>query len=156
MRWPVDAIERADEAVTAASQLDDAKMLERAKAWKLRVDGYSVQDIAAELGISVGTAHADVQWCIKNLPAAYESAVDFRHVALPRLDEMYRRLTTGRTVVVDDVVVHESPTETAMRVALSALDLQAKLLGAHAATKVDIESKTVHYVVEDPDAEQMK
>ena len=153
VRWPVDAVERADEAILAA---ESALELRRAKAWKLRVDGYSVQDIAAELGISHGTAHADVQWCIKNLPAAYESAVDFRHVALPRLDEMYRRLTTGRTVVVDDVVVHESPTETAMRVALSALDLQAKLLGAHAATKVDIESKTVHYVVEDPDAEQMK
>lgn len=149
----MNAVERANEAVLAA---DSTLELRRARAWKLRVDGYSVQDIAAELKVSHGTAHGDIKWCIKNLPAAYESAADFRHVALPRLDEMYRRLTTGRTIVVDDVVVNESPTETAMRVALATLDLQAKLLGAHAATKVDIESKTVHYVVEDPDSEQMK
>jgi hypothetical protein len=133
-RWPVDAVERADEAVNAASSTLE---LRRAKAWKLRVDGYSVQDIAAELNVSHGTAHADVRWCLDNLPAAYESAEDFRRVALPRLDDQYRRLTAGRTVIIEGEPVVESPTETAMRVAQSALDLQAKLLGAYAPSKVD-------------------
>lgn len=150
----MNAIERADQAIDDATQLDDEKMLERTKAWKLRVTGYNIQDIAEELGISVGTAHADVRWCLDNLPAAYESAEDFRRVALPRLDEQYRRLTAGRTITIEGEPVYEPPTETAMRVAQSALDLQAKLLGAYAPSRID-GSVTVKTVLAGVDVDEL-
>ncbi len=111
------------------------KFKERVNAWRLRLVGYSMIDIAEELGISVGTAHADVHWAQEHLASAYESAEAFRRVSLPQLDQQYRELLAMRT-------------ETAHRVAMGVKDLQAKLLGAYAPTRIDANIKTQYEIVD--------
>lgn len=117
-------------------ELEQARGLNarRVRAWRLRLAGYSILDIAEELGVSVGTAHADLKWAMANLTSAYESAEAFRHLSIPQLEEQYRRLL-------------EMGTESSHRVALAVKDMQAKLLGAYAPTKVDATVKTQYQIV---------
>jgi DNA-directed RNA polymerase specialized sigma24 family protein len=109
------------------------KLIERISAWKLRIQGYSIVDIAEELDIGIGTAHKDVKWCIANLPAAYETAEDFKHVSLEQLEKQYKRVMAGRD--------GEPPTEIAERVGVAIKELQARLLGALSPTRVDSSMK---------------
>lgn len=106
----------------------------RVRVWDLRVRGHSITQIAALLECSIGTVHADLRWCLTNLPAAYESTQDFRVVTIARLDEMIERLTSN-------------PTDTGNKTVLMAQDMQAKLLGAYAPTKVDATVHTQYSII---------
>lgn len=118
---------------------EDMITLRRCRAWKLRLMGYGIEHIAEELRVSHGTAQADVRWALDHLPSAYESAEDFRRITLKQLDDQFRRLTQEREIIDNETgrVIKLPPTETAERVALANKDLQAKLLGAYAPSKVD-------------------
>jgi len=86
--------------------------------------GHSIEQVADLLGISIATAWRDLRWCLDNVPAAYENAEDYRRVSLRRLDEMIRR--------------HQlSTSDAGDRTILAVADMQAKLLGAYAPSKVD-------------------
>lgn len=106
----------------------------RVRAWRLRLSGYSIQDIADEMNCSVSTAHGYIKWAMENLPSAYTTAEEFRHVSLSQLEQQYKRLV-------------EMDTEGSVRVALQVKDMQAKLLGAYAPTKVDATVKTQYQIV---------
>ncbi len=106
----------------------------RVKVWELRVKGHSVIQIATLLDCSFGTAHADLQWCLKNLPAAYESTQDFRSITLARLDEMIEHLQENRS-------------DAGNKTLIAAQDMQAKLLGAYAPTRIDANVKTQYEIV---------
>lgn len=134
-----NAVDRADAALAELGPDASAKMRERLTAWSLRIKGYSIYNIADELHLSVGAVHADIKWCLANLPAAYESTESFRHMAMDALDEQLARLQSGRN--------GEPPTDTAERVIVAIRDMQAKLLGAYAPTKVDASVKTQYEVL---------
>lgn len=137
-----DALERAEQGVVlAAGELT----VRRAKAWKLRILGYSIHDIAEELNVAVSTAHADVRWCLDNYPPAYETAEDFRRVSLLQLDRQYRMLMDGRlkydedgqpVLGADGKQMRDEPNESAQRVAMGVKELAAKMLGALAPREI--------------------
>lgn len=122
------AMERIERALKRVDE-DDYKAVERLNTWKLRIQGYTIVDIAEELDIAVGTAHKNIQWCLKNLPAAFETVEDFKRIALSQLEKQYQRVTSERN--------GEPPTEIAERVGVAIKELQAKILGALSPTKVD-------------------
>lgn len=127
--WVDKALDLIDTELERVEREGNYKLIERVKAWQLRIKGYSIIDIADELGISVGTAHADVRWCIDHLPPAFETTEDFRRISLQQLEKQYERVTAGRN--------GEPPTEIAERVGIAIKDLQAKILGALAPTRID-------------------
>lgn len=145
--WVDDMERRAEDALNALDENADPRLKRRLEAWNLRIRGHAIEQIAALMNVSVGTAHADIRWCLDHLPAAYESAQDFRTVAVRRLDEQYLMLTAPGPA-------GEPPSETALRVAQAAQDMQAKLLGAYAPTKVD-GSMTVKTVLVGIDADEI-
>lgn len=125
-----DIVHRADQTL-AELDSSDPVMQRRAKAWRMRLDSYALQDIAESLGVSFGTAQADIQWCLKNYPPAYESADDFRRITILQLEGAKHRLWC-RLMSRDT----DNPDITE-RVLMSAQDMQAKLLGAYAPSRVD-------------------
>jgi hypothetical protein len=139
VNWVEHVIQRAEAALISTTDPIERRRL---TIWKLRIQGYTLVNIAEQLGISYGTAHADMQWCYKNAPMAYESAEEFRHIGIAQLEQQYQMLVTPRVILdtteTGDIVERvEAPSLMALKVAQSAKDMQAKLLGAYAPTRVE-------------------
>jgi predicted DNA-binding protein (UPF0251 family) len=65
----------------------DALEIRRIEALRLRVSGLTYEAIAEELGVSLGTAHSDVQFMLaKRRKQAAEDAEHVRELELERLD----------------------------------------------------------------------
>lgn len=125
-----EALVRIDQALESIDPSDETT-LRRLKAWKLRLHGYSHEDIADALEVGIATAYRDIRWCIDNLPPAFESAEDFRRISLKRLEQQVTRLITRLQSGAS-----ENPDVTE-RVLIAVQDTQAKLLGAYAPSRID-------------------
>lgn len=128
--WLKGAFAMVDQELEQAEAEGD-QYVNRIRAWRLKLAGYSYLDIAEEMGISSGAAHKYVKWAMENLPSAYSSAEEFKHISLEGLDEQYKRLVQMGSY----------------KVALQVRDMQAKLLGAYAPTKVDATVRTQYEIV---------
>ncbi len=116
----------------------------RITAWKQRLLGRSYLDISESLEVSIGTVHADVRWCHENLPLAFETAQDLRHVALERLESWI--LALSEACVRGD----EGPIKTSAMLT----DMQFKALGAYAPSRIDATVHT-HYELVDVKTEDV-
>lgn len=122
------------------SELENARdetLKRRINAWKMRLLGHSFITIAEELDVSIGTAHADVRWCHENLPLAFDSTQDFRHIALERIESWFVALAEA-CARGDDSAIKTSNMLT---------DMQAKLLGGYAPTRVDATVRTQYEII---------
>jgi transcriptional regulator len=126
--WVDEAERAARNAVAPKGKRSEAANERRLQVWRLRIQGWPYEDIARKLGVTNATVCTDLQWCMKNLPATYDTVADFRVVALRRLEDWIRE--------ADDISV---------RVKL--LDTQAKLLGAYAPVRVDAGVQVRHVIV---------
>lgn len=115
----------------------------RIHAWALRLQGYSVADIAEDLGVTNQTAYNHLEWAQKNLPSAHRSAEDFIRTSIDRLEVQYRQLSIGR----------ELGSEMAHRVSAALVDQQAKMLGVYT-MKLDVKAE-VKYVIDGVDMDQV-
>jgi DNA-binding CsgD family transcriptional regulator len=79
--------------LNVATADEDAIEARQERAIRLRVQGFNYREIAAELGISVGTAYNDCSAAMKRIrEQTRESAEEVRSVELDRLDRMIRAL----------------------------------------------------------------
>lgn len=120
--------------------------------YRLRVKGYTLETIAEEMNISVGTAYADLEWCFANLPPVFANAEDFRRVSVPQLEGMFEQLVTPQVVLEqtetgETVQRLQMPSVQALRTAKEIKDTQAKLLGAYKPVVVDDGAETITYTV---------
>lgn len=107
----------------------------------MRLQGFSVQDIAIEYERSVALIYAYLEWCTKQLPKLKDYMQEFTTISMQRLEAQYRQLAIARAK--GDILAH--------KVSLDIIDQQAKLAGAH---KVSIEvDNRVTYVLEGVDME---
>lgn len=113
------------------------------EAYKKRLQGYQVVDIADALQISVPTAYRYIEWAQANLPVAHRNIDEFIRTSVDRLEIQYSQLDQGR--ILADPIAH--------RVSAALLDQQAKLLGAYT-VKIEHSGK-VEYLVDGVDMEQL-
>lgn len=117
------ALVRADQGIRdAVTKKEPAIRIRRARAWKLRISGYSLAEIAEELHYSTRGACEDIQWCQENYPPAYETVDDFRRASLATLDAQIKRLVKR--------LEQGDGTDTTEHVLQKAREQQARLLGA--------------------------
>ncbi len=115
-----------------ATAEEDKIEARQADVIRLRVAGFNFREIAAELRVSVSTAHADYVEAMKKIrETTRESAEEVRSVELDRLDRMIRALETkafgdGDTRAIDTL--------------LKVSERRAKLLGLDAPEKHDIQA----------------
>ena len=90
--------------VTSPDAFDRAQR--RADAVKLRAQGMTLREIAAQLGVAVGTVHADIQRALEDVPA--EAVGTLRAVWGDRLDQGVRlvmdQIKAGNLDAVDKLV----------------------------------------------------
>lgn len=149
MDWVREVIQRVD---TALIGVVDPVEKRRLTVYRLRTLGYMLEDIAEELNCSYGTVRRDLEWCFTNLPTTYANAEEFRRIAIPQLEYLFRMLVTPRTIVEstdtgETVTRVEPPELTAIKVAASIKAEQAKLLGAYRAVDVQDGEETTTYTV---------
>lgn len=137
---------------TALASVSDPMLRRRMMVYRLRTLGYTIHAIAEELNMSVGTAHADMEWCYKNLPPAYQTADEFRFVAISQLEEQYQRIVRPYVVLEQTesgemVERIQYPSLVAEKVAKEIKAEQAKLLGAYKTASVEEGPDTVTYTV---------
>lgn len=133
-----------------ASADEDRIAARQAEALKLRVQCKTIREIAEELGVSVGQAHADLQAAkAKYAKEAEENIQAERGLELRRLE---RALD-----VVEKIIGGEDPEAEELR--LKALDRlvkiqeqRAKLLGLYAPERREIDAKVATVALEDLDA----
>lgn len=137
-----------------AAELETA--VRDAEALRMRARGAAFRDIAAQLGISVSTAHDAVQRAL----AAHseEPAAQVRALELQRLDALYVRVmevldrkhvtvSNGRVVHLgDEPLQDDGPVLAAVDRALKIQARRAALLGLDMPTKVE-QSGTLRYEI---------
>lgn len=119
------------------------RLARRIEAYRLKVQGYSYQDIADKIDVSYPTAVSDVQWAIRNLPTAIETTEDFTKVTIDRIEQQLAQLSGSRAAAED----------AAHRTSATLMDLQARLLGVMT-SKTEV-SAHVNYVVEGVDMDKL-
>lgn len=134
-------------AVLAELDAEMANRPERVRkcieAYKKRLQGYSLWDIAEGMSLSMSTVSRYLEWANENLPVAYCNIDEFIRTSVERLEIQYSQLNKDR--MLGDLVAH--------RVSAAILDQQAKLLGAYT---VKIEhSGQVEYVIEGVDMDKL-
>lgn len=118
----------------------------RVESWKMRIQGWPPYEIAEHFKVSVQTTYADLRWAQENLSSAIDSAEELRRLSLERLDKQYQQLATLRARAEE---IGDGPHRTSVYI----MDMQAKLLGAYAPSKVD-GSVVVKYVLENISEEE--
>ncbi len=93
----------------------------RWEAYSLRVQGFSVNQIAQQFGVSTQLIYVYWDWCSKQLPEVKEYLDDFVNISVQRLEAQYRQLAIARAK--GDIIAH--------KVSADLIDQQGKLLGAH-------------------------
>lgn len=134
--WVDAAVTAVEGEIQEATWTRDQLAARRSNVWRLRVLGYSQTAIATELKIAQQTVSDDLKWCREHLPSVFETIVDFRNVSLARLEHLILKLLTNDQIAIGDQV----------RAVAGLVDLQAKLLGGYAPTKVDA-AVTVDYQI---------
>ncbi len=113
-------------------QTSDAAAAERdALVWSLRLQGYSLRDIAARVGVSHETVRVTLERGYQEL--VYPQVEQGRAIELERLDELLTKLRPG-------IDAGEVP---AILAAIKVSDRRAKLCGYDAPTKVQAEVEQV-------------
>lgn len=102
----------------------------RQKVLNLRRSGFSIRDIASQIGISVGQAHTDIQNALQALQAqTIELGASYRELELERID---------RAMVALDAQVKKGDTQ-AVNTLAKLIDMRAKLLGLYAPTTATLQ-----------------
>ncbi len=106
------------------------RQIRRAKAVKMRIAGYSPEDIAAELEyVSPAAASADIYEALaKQLTTPDHSIEVLREIECRRMDQMILALQPGI----------ERGNPRSVEVAIRILERRAKMMGLDSATKVQI------------------
>lgn len=128
------------EAIKQKASNDHKK---RWEAYSLRVQGFSVSQIAEQFGVSTQLVYAYWDWCSKQQPDVKQYLDDFVNISVVRLEAQYRQLAIARAK--GDIIAH--------KVSADLIDQQGKLLGAHK-MHVDIDTK-VTYKLEGVDMDQL-
>lgn len=105
-------------------------------AWQLKIQGYSIDLIAQQLGKSTQTIYLYFEWCMRQLPHVKEQLEEFTRVTVLRLEAQYRQLAIAR--FKGDIMAH--------KVSLDILDQQGKLLGVHKMS-VEIDNRVTYELV---------
>jgi len=107
----------------------------------LRRKGKTYQEIADELGISIGVAFADTKFVLEKVRGeTKEVAEDARELELARLDAL---LVKCNEILDDDLADHELKLKTMDRV-VKINDHRAKLLGLYAPVKQEVTAEVVN------------
>ena len=73
-----------------------AAAVRKQKAFDLRIEGCSYQDIATQLGYSACSAHRDVMEVLAKVnERTQESAIQLREIETARLDKLYKACQAG-------------------------------------------------------------
>ena len=140
---PVLDLEKMINELEEAKQNYPPEERQRWDAFAMRLQGFSVQDIAMQYDKSVPLIYLYLDWCAKQLPKLKDYIQEFTVVSMQRLEVQYRQLGIARAK--GDLLAH--------KVSLDIIDQQAKLAGAH---KVSIEvDNRVTYVLEGVDMDKL-
>lgn len=118
------------EKIKQRASADDKK---RWEAYSLRIQGFSVNQIAQQYGVSTQLVYAYWDWCSRQLPEVKEYLDDFVNISVQRLEAQYRQLAIARAK--GDIIAH--------KVSADLIDQQGKLLGAHK-MHIDVDTKVTY------------
>lgn len=120
---------------------DDEILNRRNKVWEMRVNGYTVREIAAAVGMSVGCIHKDIAAVRAELDHEnkYRAEAE-RAIGASRLDKVARALLTVVAAVPfdKDGNVDAGALATVANAVARVEERRAKLLGLDAATKTEL------------------
>jgi hypothetical protein len=133
-----EALESAD-IKSRKEEVNDRRM----NVWRLRMQGMMHIDIAEELAVSPQTVLNDLVWILENLPPTYHSAIHFRRISMEQLERMFYQLEPVRDTPIGS------------RASVAIKDMQAKLLGAYAPTKVNADL-SVNYSIEGVNTKELE
>lgn len=126
-----------------SSGMTEARRHRANEALKHRKDGRGYEWIAKELGVSLSTAHGDVQKALREITK--DNAEEVVQLELERIDQMWLRLNTEFARVVkaakEGEMEPEKMVSSVTRIVDSQLRVQerrAKLLGVDSPQKVDL------------------
>lgn len=113
-----------DRHKTSSKQISIAKRTEEAA--KLRRLGYTLEEIAKELGVVVSTIHKDLSKLIESIPV--EEGMVYLRLELDRIDQMFRPAFEEATQGDFDATL----------VCIKLMERRAKLLGLDGSLKVEV------------------